>query len=65
MRKILLPLFLMVFLLSACVGKNYKRPQIDLPESNTQQNAENKALPFENEQWWTIFNDTVLNSFEE
>ena len=65
MRKILLPLFLTVFLLSACVGKNYKRPQIDLPESNTQQNAENKALPFENEQWWTIFNDTVLNSFEE
>ena len=66
MKRILVPLLISIFLLPACVGKNFKKPDVDLPESKTEQSAqETEIASFENEQWWTIFQDSVLNNFEE
>lgn len=72
MKKVIVPLMAVTFLLSACVGKNYKRPEIELPDSQTEQTIENKDEninknmdAFINEQWWTIFKDETLNKFEE
>jgi multidrug efflux system outer membrane protein len=72
MKKIIFPLILTTFLLSACVGKNFKKPETDLPAEQTEQSAENKdeqinkdISAFETEQWWHIFQDVVLDKFEE
>ncbi len=66
MKRILVPLLISIFLLPACVGKNFKKPDVDLPESKTEQSVqETEIASFENEQWWTIFQDSVLNNFEE
>ncbi len=43
------------------LGPSYKRPQHDLPAG-----AENKnATVFTQQNWWTLFNDPVLNEMEE
>ena len=42
MKRIILPLILTTFLLSACVGKNFKKPETELPADQTEQSAENK-----------------------
>lgn len=72
MNKIIIPLILTTFLLSACVGKSFKKPETELPATQTEQTAEgedeqiNKDISsFETEQWWQIFQDTVLDKFEE
>ena len=68
MKKIIFPLILTTFLLSACVGKNFQKPEVDLPETTQEQTSQNEKAELaavENEQWWTIFNDDVLNKFEE
>lgn len=68
MKKILIPLLISAFLLPACVGKNFKKPEVDLPESESKQTSQASKTNFEvveNEQWWTIFGDNVLNKFEE
>lgn len=72
MKNIILPLITVTFLLSACVGKNFKKPETELPESQTEQTAENKdeqinkdISSFETDQWWHIFQDIVLDKFEE
>ena len=66
MKKILIPLLISAFLLPACVGKNFKKPDVDLPENTAEQTSENNEnAVFESEQWWTVFQDDVLNSFEE
>jgi multidrug efflux system outer membrane protein len=72
MKNIILPLITITFLLSACVGKNFKKPETELPASQTEQTAENKdeqinkdISAFETEQWWHIFQDIVLDKFEE
>ena len=72
MKRIILPLILTTFLLSACVGKNFKKPETELPADQTEQSAENKdeqinkdISAFETEEWWHIFQDVVLDKFEE
>ena len=72
MKNIIVPLIAITFLLSACVGKNFKKPETELPTEQTEQTAENKdeqinkdISAFETEQWWHIFQDIVLDKFEE
>ncbi len=72
MKKIILPLILTTFLLSACVGKNFQKPETELPADQTEQTAEKKdeqvnkdISAFETEEWWHIFQDMVLDKFEE
>lgn len=72
MKKIIVPLIAVTFLFSACVGKNYKRPEVELPDNQTEQTVENKdeqinkdISAFETEQWWHIFQDVALDKFEE
>ncbi len=72
MKKIILPLILTTFLLSACVGKNFQKPETELPADQTEQTAEKKdeqvnkdISAFETEEWWHIFQDIVLDKFEE
>ena len=67
MKKIIVPLLISVFLLPSCAGKNFK-PEIDLPEENSTKISEKNAAEFavvDNARWWTIFEDDVLNEFEE
>ena len=50
-----------VLLLAGCLmGPNYKQPELDLP---TGQAADNFSI-FTNAQWWTVFDDEVLNQLE-
>jgi NodT family efflux transporter outer membrane factor (OMF) lipoprotein len=51
-------------LLAGCaIGPNYKRPDIDTPAQYKEINAqETPAAP--PAQWWTLFNDPVLNDLE-
>ena len=68
MKKIIFPLILTTFLLSACVGKKFQKPEVDLPETTQEQTSqadEKELAAVENEQWWHIFQDTVLDKFEE
>jgi len=70
MKKVVIPLIAVTFLLSACVGKNYKRPEIELPDSQTAQTSKNKDVnkdiaSFETEKWWNVFQDIALDKFEE
>lgn len=68
MKKIIVPLLISVFLLPACVGKNFKKPEVDLPENKQEQTSQADKAEFavvENDHWWTIFEDEVLNKFEE
>ena len=62
MRKIRMCGFLgAVLLLAGCLmGPNYKQPELDLP---TGQAADNFSI-FTNAQWWTVFDDEVLNQLE-
>lgn len=62
MRKIhVCGLFGAVLLLAGCLmGPNYKQPELDLP---TGQAADNFSI-FTNAQWWTVFDDEVLNQLE-
>lgn len=62
MNKKLLGLGLVTALLAGCMlGPNYKRPETDLPKG-----AEAKDLnAFTQQNWWTVFNDPVLNALEE
>ncbi|MCL2485600.1 MAG: efflux transporter outer membrane subunit [Endomicrobia bacterium] len=59
MPKIYL-LMLPLFILGGCLmGPNYKKPAMDLPaESNNQTDIN----PFIKPDWWTMFQDPVLNS---
>jgi len=51
-----------LFLLSGCMmGPNYKRPDLDLPS----QQAQDDFSVFENHQWWTMFEDPTLNALEK
>ncbi len=50
-----------VFTAGCTMGPNYKRPQADLP---TGQAPENYAV-FTQQNWWTMFNDPVLNAMED
>ena len=70
MKKISVFLCMAIFLLSACVGKNYKRPDLDLPETevSSSQSEQSKKSKKENQpmqEWWKIFNDDVLNAMEK
>jgi len=72
MKKFLTFLIMTVFILPACMGKNYKRPDLDLPETevSSSQSEQTKADKDKKEnqtvqQWWTIFNDDVLNAMEK
>lgn len=62
MRKIhMCGLLGVVLLLAGCLmGPNYKQPELDLP---TGQAADNFSI-FTNAQWWTVFDDEVLNQLE-
>lgn len=62
MRKIHMCGLLGAVLLSAgcLMGPNYKQPELDLP---TGQAADNFSI-FTNAQWWTVFDDEVLNQLE-
>ena len=62
MRKIhMCGLLCAVLLLAGCLmGPNYKQPELDLP---TGQAADNFSI-FTNAQWWTVFDDEVLNQLE-
>lgn len=72
MNKIIVPLIAITFLFSACVSKNFKKPEVEVPEVQTEQTFETKdeqvnkdISAFETEQWWHIFQDIVLDKFEE
>ncbi len=72
MKKLLFFLIATTFLFSACVGKNFKKPESELPDTETEQTYENKDVginkdisSFETEQWWHVFQDTVLDKFEQ
>lgn len=61
MKNFKLVLILCLFMQSCAVGPNYKRPPMDLPSA-----AENEDVaPFVKPDWWTMFNDPVLNSLVE
>jgi len=68
MKKIIFPLILTTFLLSACVGKKFQKPEVDLPETTQEQTSQTDEKEFaavEKEEWWHIFQDIVLDKFEE
>ena len=53
---------LVACLLTACaMGPNYKRPELDLPTDQSQEDVSN----FQKYQWWSMFEDTQLNELEE
>lgn len=72
MKKVIVSLISAIFLFSACVGKNFKKPEVEIPQNQMEQTIENKDTQinkdisaFETEKWWHIFQDTVLDKFEE
>jgi len=67
MKKIILPVLAVSLSLSACMGKSYKRPVIDLPSDAAAADPMiNKDIAsFENYKWWNIFQDIVLDKMEE
>jgi len=67
MKKVILPLMAICLSFSACMGKSYKRPIIDLPANTvTGDNTVNKDIAsFENVKWWNIFQDIVLDKMED
>ncbi|MCL1971971.1 MAG: efflux transporter outer membrane subunit [Endomicrobia bacterium] len=56
MKKLIM-FFSVCFILSSCtMGKDYARPQIDLPEGSSVD-----AGAYSSDRWWESFNDDVLN----
>ena len=60
-RKLIALGIMATFLAGCMLGPNYKRPDTDLPAG-----ADAKDLTaFTQENWWTVFNDPVLNALEK
>jgi NodT family efflux transporter outer membrane factor (OMF) lipoprotein len=57
------PAVLGFLLLSGCtVGPNYHKPEVPVPESWAETSDTITAVPMNMVQWWTVFNDTQLDS---
>ncbi len=68
MKKILIPVLISVFLLPACAGKNFQKPEVELVETKTEQiSRKDKAETafVESDKWWAVFKDDTLNKFED
>jgi len=65
--SLLLVLFTLVFLLSGCmVGPDFVKPDAQVEEGWLQQhNQEIKSEPADFSEWWTVFNDPVLDNLIE
>jgi NodT family efflux transporter outer membrane factor (OMF) lipoprotein len=63
-----LPSFVSAFLLAACtVGPDYVRPDAPVPPAYKELKGWKKAVPadeIDRGDWWTVFNDSKLNSYE-
>lgn len=60
MRLSRLPVICLLFLLSACkVGPKYKKPQPELPKKYLKHGQTEAVAQLK--EWWTFFNDPVLN----
>ncbi|SOE87282.1 efflux transporter, outer membrane factor (OMF) lipoprotein, NodT family [Burkholderia sp. YR290] len=64
-----LPLALSLALTGCLVGPNFERPQTNTPNVfDRTQTAQSPSKPVESEfspQWWTLFNDPILDSLEQ
>jgi NodT family efflux transporter outer membrane factor (OMF) lipoprotein len=59
--RCLLPVAVATLLAGCAVGPNYKRPSAAVTESYKNPVASVPALP---DEWWTLFNDPILNDLE-
>jgi len=59
MSKIILSFFIALMLTSCMMGPNYKRPEVDTPQ--TWRFEDEKAKDVANTAWWEQFGDPVLN----
>ena len=59
MSKIILSFFIALMLTSCMMGPNYKRPEVDTPQ--TWRFEDEKAKDVANTAWWEQFNDPALN----
>src|SRR5512137_2900197 len=60
MNRAILSLFLMMIIAGCAVGPDYKRPEINSPQTWRVEEAQAKDTA--NTIWWSQFNDPVLNS---
>ena len=64
-----LPLALSLALTGCLVGPNFERPQTSTPDVfDRTQTAQASSKPVESDfspQWWTLFNDPILNALEQ
>ncbi|WP_424244639.1 multidrug efflux system outer membrane protein [Elusimicrobium posterum] len=62
MKKLLILLFGAVLISACSLVSKYKTPEMDLPEATSDLS---QYSVFNQQQWWTIFDDEVLNMLED
>ena len=62
MKRLLLPTLITLALGACAVGPDYRRPAMDLPQSLAPDARPDARVDLN---WWTAFNDPVLDAFEQ
>ena len=66
MKKIFIPVIILLFVIGCSVGPDYVRPPVEMPDSTMLQQGvtieDSTAMALADTAWWELFGDTVLTN---